>query len=46
MNRAEAAIPFLPVHTLLWHDTRITIVDTPGPRLRGEVERILNMVAA
>jgi GTP-binding protein len=33
------------VTSLLWHDTRINIVDTPGHAdFGGEVERILNMV--
>jgi len=33
------------VTSLMWHDTRINIVDTPGHAdFGGEVERILNMV--
>jgi GTP-binding protein len=33
------------VTSILWHDTRINIVDTPGHAdFGGEVERILNMV--
>src|SRR6201996_4013936 len=42
----ERGIPILSkVTSILWHDTRINIVDTPGHAdFGGEVERILGMV--
>ena len=45
-SSASAASPFSPKRTsVLWKDTRINIVDTPGHAdFGGEVERILNMV--
>jgi GTP-binding protein len=45
LERERGITILAKVTSILWHDTRINIVDTPGHAdFGGEVERILNMV--
>src|SRR5499425_2171315 len=45
LERERGITILAKVTSILWHDTRINIVDTPGHAdFVGEVERILNMV--
>ncbi len=45
LERERGITILAKVTSLMWHDTRINIVDTPGHAdFGGEVERILNMV--
>ena len=45
LERERGITILAKVTSLVWHDTRINIVDTPGHAdFGGEVERILNMV--
>jgi GTP-binding protein len=45
LERERGITILAKVTSILWHDTRINIVDTPGHvDFGGEVERILNMV--
>src|SRR5215510_12221430 len=47
LERERGITILAKVTSILWHDTRINIVDTPGHAdFGGEVERILNMVDA
>src|SRR5437588_4437115 len=45
LERERGITILAKVTSILWHDTRVNIVDTPGHAdFGGEVERILNMV--
>src|SRR6516162_4067062 len=47
LERERGITILAKVTSILWHDTRINIVDTPGHAdFGGEVERILNLVDA